>query len=462
MSRSTIRNIPLHVLLLLGLQGALFAADAGEAGDAVDSLRSYASVVERFGLDTDPAAEPAAAVAAYVALAVSRNVGIKAALADVSAALARAPQASALPEPRLGLTHYLQSVETRVGPQQRAFSISQSFPWFGTLSLKGDVERRRAAAMQAGLDETILEVMAQAASAYHEIGYLEEAIAITGRHIGLLTQWESIARARYEADAGLYADVIKSQVELGVLGDRLRELVDRRRPLVAMLNALLDRPADAVVEATLPATFTIGEIDRDALVERMLAANPRLLAWDHRAEAAAAGEKLAGKTGLPSFSLGLNYIQTGRSRFDGVPDSGTDAVTASLSVNLPIWRGKYDAASREAAGRFRSARASRREAQNRLVAELERALFDYRDAGRKWDLYATTLLPKARQSLGAVRAAYEAGESGFLDVIDAERLLLEFELSRARALADALVREARIEQLTAVPFSGTDPHTQPQ
>ncbi|MBC8426092.1 TolC family protein [bacterium] len=137
-------------------------------------------------------------------------------------------------------------------------------------------------------------------------------------------------------------------------------------------------------------------------------------------------------------------------------------MAGSLAHPLPISRGTSHPASREAAGPFPSALAPRRGAQTRLVAELGRALFASRDAGRKWDLYATTLLPKARQSLGAVRAAYEAGESGFLDVIDAERLLLEFELSRARALADALVREARIEQLTAVPFSGTDPQTQPQ
>ncbi|MBU1073210.1 TolC family protein, partial [bacterium] len=182
---------------------------------------------------------------------------------------------------------------------------------------------------------------------------------------------------------------------------------------------------------------------------------PRLVAWDHRAEAATAAERLAGKRKYPAFSLGLNYIQTGAARMDGVPDSGTDAVTASLAFSLPIWRGKYDAASREAAGHYRSARASRNELANQLIAELERALFEYRDAGRKWDLYATTLLPKARQSLGAVRAAYEAGESGFLDVIDAERLLLEFELSRARALSDALIQQADVERLAAMPFPGS-------
>jgi len=439
----------------LGAVVAISVAQAGEANDTIDSLQAYSSVVGRFDLDPGPVVEPAGGASAYIALAVARNERIQAALATVSSAYARVPQATALPDPRLGVSEYLQSVETRVGPQERAFSLSQSFPWFGTLSLKGDVERQKAGALQAGLDETILAVMTKAASAYHEIAYLEDAIAITSRHLGLLAQWEVIARARYETGEGRYADVIKAQVELGVLGDRRAELEDRRHPLVARLNALLDRPADAKVEAMLPETFTTSGTDRTLLAAQMLAANPRLLAWDHRAAAATAGERLAGKSGYPSFSLGLNYIQTGQARSSGVSGSGTDAVTASLAVSLPIWRGKYDAASREAAARYRSARASRRETENQLVAELEQVLFDYRDAGRKWDLYATTLLPKARQSLGAVRAAYEAGESGFLDVIDAERLLLEFELSRAGSLSDALIQEARIAELTAAPFATT-------
>ena len=58
-------------------------------------------------------------------------------------------QAGALPDPRFQFTEYLEAVETRVGPQERAFALSQTLPWFGKLSLKGRIEKERAASAAA-------------------------------------------------------------------------------------------------------------------------------------------------------------------------------------------------------------------------------------------------------------------------------------------------------------------------
>ncbi len=399
---------------------------------------------------------PLSEVDDYVAEALARNPGIAAAAAAMEAAGERIPQATALPDPRLGVTEFLESVETRVGPQQRVLSLSQSIPWFGTLSLKGEVERKRVDASRAVLDDTILRVTADVRTAYFENAYLDAIIDITGRHIDLLAGWEQVARARYETGAGSYADVIKSQVELGVLGNRLAELKDRRRPLGANLNALLDRRPEAAVYAHLPPSFTPVELDREALALRVLADNPRLRAWDHKQEEHTEAERLARKSGYPSFTLGMTYIQTGPARMAGVAGSGTDAVSASLAVTLPLWRGKYHSASREAAARRSGAAAMRQDLGNALVADLEGTMFAYADAARKHALYTSTLLPKARQSLSAIRAAYETGESRFLDLVDAERVLLEFELARIRAHTDALIQQAQIERLTAAPI---DTHT---
>ena len=98
-------------------------------------------------------------------------------------------------------------------------------------------------------------------------------------------------------------------------------------------------------------------------------------------------------------------------------------------------------------------RRNQKEAQRLLSLEASaaRALFDYRDAERKLRLYRDSLVPKAEQSLKATSAAYEAGAGDFLDVLDAERVLLEFHLSRERALADRVRSFAELEMLT-----GTD------
>ena len=73
--------------------------------------------------------------------------------------------------------------------------------------------------------------------------------------------------------------------------------------------------------------------------------------------------------------------------------------------------------------------------------------YQFRDAGRKIDLYRDTLLPKASQSLKATEAAYRAGKGSFIDLVDAERIILEFELSYERALTDHGQRLGRLEML---------------
>ena len=54
--------------------------------------------------------------------------------------------------------------------------------------------------------------------------------------------------------------------------------------------------------------------------------------------------------------------------------------------------------------------------------------------------------------MGAIRSAYEAGNSSFLNLVDAERVLLEFELSQARAEFEVLIQEAMLEKITAGPM----------
>ncbi len=453
--KNGIARVVLTVILMVLGPGASYAGNQSDTSDeSFEALLENSPVIQRFGyaFDFTEKTLDGRDVDSHIEYALKNNQKLQAAYTNYRAVNETIDKVSSLPDLRLGYVEYIKPVETRVGPQLRSFSISQSFPWFGTLSQGGEINREKALAARANFDNVILEVIAGTKTAYYEFAYLAEAIEVTGEHIRLLTQWEDVTRARYSSGNGQYADVIKSQVELGVLLDRLAELEDQRRPLGSDLNALLNRAPTTPVDIEPDSAHGIPEFDPEELTARMLADNPSLLAWDHQAQASLNAEKFAGKQGYPQFSLGLNYIFTGDARTADVPDSGSDAFMASFGLSLPIWRGKYDSASREAVNRYHTARASRGENTNTLQASLERSLFRFRNAARKVELYRTTLIPKGRQSLNALRAAYETGESRYLDLVDAERLLLEFELSKIRGGADVLIQEAAIERVVAGPM----------
>ncbi len=118
-----------------------------------------------------------------------------------------------------------------------------------------------------------------------------------------------------------------------------------------------------------------------------------------------------------------------------------------VSVNLPIWLGKLRAGVREAEHLRQAAFSAEQERLNGLMSQAKMVLYRYRDADRKVGLYRDTLLPKANQALQATETGYQGGTSSFMDVIDAERVLLEFELSEQRALADRAQRLAELESM---------------
>ena len=109
--------------------------------------------------------------------------------------------------------------------------------------------------------------------------------------------------------------------------------------------------------------------------------------------------ELAKKEYFTNIALGVGYIDTASTVGPmDPPDDGQDSISAVVSINVPIWRQKYAAGVQEARNRYYTAIHSRLDKFNILASEVKLALFQFRDAERKIDLYRDALLPKAKQS----------------------------------------------------------------
>ena len=117
---------------------------------------------------------------------------------------------------------------------------------------------------------------------------------------------------------------------------------------------------------------------------------------------------------------------------------------------MPLWPEKYEAGIREAIARRYATAREKQDLERRLMARLEASLYEYRTAERQITLYGVTLIPKARQSLNATLSAYQTGTAPFLDVLEAQRELLELELMHVRALAARARELARLDALAGV------------
>jgi cobalt-zinc-cadmium efflux system outer membrane protein len=400
---------------------------------------------------TDRVAVPALAedssLDAYLRYAALNNAGLEAAFNLWAAALERIPQERALPDPRFNYGYFIQEVETRVGAQRQKLDLTQVFPWFGTLAVKGGRAVAGANVARQKYEAAKLKLFYNVKNAYYDYYYLGRARAITAENMRLMSDLENVARAKYTAGTAPHAAVIKAQVELGRLQDQLKTLEDMRNPVVATLNAALNRD----LTAQLPWPTAISNVTVSLSDERLSAwlgtNNPELNALDSSADQSASSVALAKKGFYPNITLGVGVVDTADSEMAGVDESGKDPIVGMIGLTLPIWYGKNRAARREAEARHAAVLKQRVDRHSALLADLQMALFGLRDASRKIDLYGDTLVPKAKQSLNATRQGFESGKQDFLSLVDAERLLLEFQLMHEQALVNRVKRIAELEML---------------
>ena len=377
-------------------------------------------------------------------LALESNDALLASKEQWRAAEERVGSAGVLPDLKLGLGFMISPVETRVGPQRQVVSISQAMPWFGTLGARTEKARHESAILGKMHRARELDVLAEVDADWAELAWLDVAESVTREHLDLMTSWEAVARARYAAGRGEYADVIRAQVEMGVLENRRRELEERKPTLQARLAAVVG--LDALPEGWRagPLSYTLEDMSG---VGFDATSSPDIAALDFASDSAHSMSDLARLRGRPNLTFGVDWIWTDPADM-AVVDSGRDPLVARISLTLPLWRGAVNAGRREAAAVVEEIGHRRLSTHRRLEADLRDALFRYHDAARRLDLYNGDLTPRTEQALAAIQAAYEAGRAGFGDVLDIQRQLLEFTTAAARAAADGVVQRARIERIT--------------
>ncbi len=392
----------------------------------------------------------------YLRHAALNNAGLKVAFERWKAAIEQVPQVRALPDPRFTYGRFIEEVETRVGPQRNKFGISQMFPWFGKIEARTRAAGATAKAARKRYEARKLKLFFEVKDAFYEYVYLAKAIEIARENLELVEDFEEVAMTKYIGAAAGHPDIVRAQVELAKLEDQLRTLEGLREPVVARLDAVLNRRSSAPLPWPKEQEFRVVSVDRRQLKEILLSQNPELQALDFDLESAKSRVELAKKKFYPDIGVGVDWIQTDDALMAGTRDSGKDPVVLMFSMNVPIWRESYKAAEIQARAIARKTQHQKTETENTLIARVERVLYDYEDSERKRGLYGDILVPKAQELVGASEAAYQGGTIDFLSLIDAQRTLLRFELLRERAMTDNQQKLAELEMLVGAELNSPD------
>ena len=441
----------------------------------------------------------------YLVQAAENNPQLKASYNEYLASLQKIPQVGALPDPQLSFGFFIMPMERYAGNQIMDISIMQMFPWFGTLGAAKDEATLMSKARFEQFKEVKSELFFEVRTNYYALYLLDKEISITEENIEILQTLERIVLNRFAAggsesmtpsgnedmrsgssgsntgvsgsmsgmNMGMQAtpaaepvsrdrgtmgamgsmaagggmvDVLRVQMEINELQNKLELLTTSRKPLLAKFNQLLNRqPGNSVV---VPDSLVIPQlpVPLAELTDSIIQNNPMLKMLQQEEKAFVAQQEMNRRMGFPMIGAGLQYGIFSTRPGSESSMNGKNMIMPMASVSIPIWRRKYDASVREAELMQEAVRHRKENTRNLLLVEYEDVMNDYQDAVRRAALFRNQT-ELADQILNLLTVQYKTGISTFDEVLRIQQQLLDYRLKKLDASVDANIALAMLERL---------------
>jgi outer membrane protein, heavy metal efflux system len=388
-----------------------------------------------------------------VVRAIDANLDLKAARAEVEAAVGRLRQAGLRPNPTLDL-----GFQKALGPDNTQM-IGLTLPLdrggrkegrVGVAESELALKRAQVADRERQLRAEVRMKAGEYLAIRRNLGVSEELLRVNREGLGLVQQ-----RVRQGAAPALEENLLL--VEVNRL-DASRQLQESRLQIAGLqLKALTDLGPDAPMALRGDLTVADPPLGRDDAVRRALAARTDLLA--SRADVALAQarvrkEEAEGRWDA-SVNLGYQRQEMGFG-LNGLTDSGATRPIqdvfhffgAGVSITLPV-RNRNQGSI--AAARSDTEAATRREEFAALIVrqEVEAAFVQWEAARRSLAIYERGVRDVARQNLAVVRRSHELGRLGLLDVIAEQRRYIEVEQGYTEALRQVYDATVEIRRVVA-------------
>ncbi|MGD8417623.1 MAG: TolC family protein, partial [Pseudomonadales bacterium] len=391
-----------HILLL-----AMCAACAGTAHAASGPLTLDGAV--SLAIESDPW------------LGGSRE--IESALRDEAVA------AASLPDPRIDLRAVnlpLPSLDLSEVPMtQIAVGVSQQFPRGRTRSLARQQKEALAAAEPMRRADRKAKLTATVAGLYLDAWLASASRILIEQDRALFEQLVDAAESQYTTAVGRarQQDLIRAQLELTRLDDRLTVLRQHQDAAQERLSEFVGAAAGSTLPAELPtlepaSTPLVGSAD--ASPEALFAAmrqHPAVLASERQIDSMTTGVALARQKYRPAWGVSAQY---GYRADNAQGQSQSDLLSVGITLDVPLFRAnRQDREVSAAVAREAAAWSEHDLLVRQLVASLQTARAEFDRLNERRRLYDRRLLPQMSQQAEASLAAYNNADGDFAEAVRA-------------------------------------------
>jgi len=318
--------------------------------------------------------------------------------------------------------------------------MAMKYPYPGAVTVKGDLLSEDVSIKRLDFEISIRNLIMDVGQVFSRILYLDRSIRITEENKILLNQAQEVARTKYKTGIGTYTNLIKVQVELSKLEDRLITLKSQKDTTRAKINMLLNRDPDApfangvstVTDGDTLFSYTVRLPSKKTLSKTAVLNKQEVRRVSHEIRRMALMIEMVRSMSHPDFSIGSSYFEDRNAiRVGTDKDKGTFMPGGMNKTQF--WFGREDSYLEELRLKRAGLINQMKDTVNRAVYGLEENWFSLDEAIREYGLFKDTLLPQAEQALTAVQKVYAAGELDFLNYLDAQRTWLDFSLAIERA-----------------------------
>jgi len=349
-----------------------------------------------------------------------------------------------LPDPKLSFSLFNFPTDTFSRTQepitQLRFGLQQAIPRGNTLELKSERTSLKARSVRAKNADEELKLRSKVRKYWFETWYWVQAERTLNKDMELFRQLVDITESQYAAGKQNQQDVIRAELEFGLLEDRLTHIQQQQEAARAELSKWLGAESSRSLPKELPA---LPVLPSRLEIERGISTHPALRIYSSKIDMNRKSVAIAREAYKPSWTLGLNYGARGGNNPDG--SKRADFLAATVGIDLPIFTDKRQ--DRRLAAAQKLASAAQLELDDKYAAmqsRLERDHVTMTRLSQRLKRYEETLTSQAIANSEASLLAYQNDTTDFATLMRAKITELNTNLKALRIHTDYAKAHARL------------------
>ncbi|MEO8398750.1 MAG: TolC family protein [Ignavibacteriaceae bacterium] len=383
--------------------------------------------------------------------AVEVSPKLKMLQAKFDAAKSKAVQVSNLPDPTLTLGLMNLPINSFSFTQEpmtgKLIGLSQQFPFPGKLSASGEISNKDAEIIQQEILDAKNEIIKNIKQKYYELSFVNKSIAITEQTKLLYKNIYEVAKARYEVSEGSQQNILKVDLELTSLNDKLSELKSKQASLIAEITSSLLQPSDSKIQVSELEDLNFINLSIQQLDSIAIENRPFLAGVIIAKQKATLQKSLAEYQYYPDFNITVQYAQRDRIAKTNTPLD--DFLSFMIGITLPLNYGGKNSAKVEESIEMENFYAEQYNlALQSLNTSFGTSLAKLKSIEERIKLIKEVWLPQVSQTFSSTLSGYQVGSVDFINVVDVQNKQYDLQINLYKLKKDYLSEISELEFLT--------------